>query len=166
MITWRYQYCQVCLVLFTLALYEVSPVNGGAYLPTVGPTPLRFEKPMAPAKAFSWIPVVKQPVNMVTTNPISLTYSNSTNNNSISTPVVIKANSSYPSLPENYSANSAPPTQSASNLLVVSPEMLVDYFKSNSDATNQTNVHVLAPVSFTPPPSALIPSSQAIYISQ
>jgi hypothetical protein len=50
-------------------------------------------------------------------------------------------------------------------LLVVTPEMLVDYFKPNNNATNAANIHVLAPVNFTPPASASMPSSQAIYRS-
>jgi hypothetical protein len=44
--------------------------------------------------------------------------------------------------------------------------MLVDYFKPGSDATNQTNVRVVAPVGFMPPPSVASPSSQASYRTQ
>ena len=51
----------------------------------------------------------------------------------------------------------------ASDLLVVTPEMLFDYFRSVPAGTNAANVMVLVPMDFTPafPPGA--PSSSATY---
>ncbi len=57
----------------------------------------------------------------------------------------------------------------ASNLLVVTPQMLVDYFKAKpaaGAASNTTSVAVFAPVGFTPPAPISLPTSQATYRSQ
>jgi hypothetical protein len=99
------------------------------------------------------------------TNSPSITSTIPVTNVVPSPPANEHASAPVPSPPENLSTNSAVQSQTAKNLLVVSPEMLVDYFKPNNSATNAANVHVLVPVNFTPPVSASIPSSQAIYIS-
>lgn len=53
--------------------------------------------------------------------------------------------------------------QSANELLVISPQMLIEYFRSAPGATNGAGVSALVPVQFTPAIPAAHPSSRAIY---
>ncbi|HUC84828.1 MAG TPA: hypothetical protein VL970_06525 [Candidatus Acidoferrales bacterium] len=155
------------IVLAGLLSLICRPVCGGTYLPLTGPPPLRFEVATIHAKAFSWVPSfsVKDAVSVGTNLPPEIS-AGLDKIAGTSPAIATKFNASVPSLPENLSTNSTAEMRPANDLLVVTPEMLVDYFKPGSDATNQTNVRVLAPVGFMPPPSATSPSSQAIYQSQ
>ena len=167
-----YEHCRVWVVLLA-SMVLMGPLAWGAgYLPLVGPPPLRFEKAADSPTIFSWTPAVLAPTAS-TPPPVSVEtnsqYVTSTlsANNVISPPASIEtASAPQKSPPDNLSTNSMVPTRPANDLLVVTPEMLVDYFKPNRDAANAANVHVLAPVNFTPPSSVSIPSSQASYISQ
>jgi hypothetical protein len=166
MITWLFKHCRACAILAAFAALMGPLAWGAAYLPLVGPPPLRFERATAGAKTISWTPPALAPQTVaVETNSPSITYSIPANN-VVQTPPEIKPVSvPVPLPPENLSTNSTDQTRSANDLLVVTPEMLVDYFKPNNNATNANDVRVLVPVNFTPPASASIPSSQAIYRS-
>jgi hypothetical protein len=155
------------VVLAVLLLLICLSASGGAYLPLIGTPPLRFEAAAVHARAFSWIsPVTVKPAAPAETNsPPEI--STASKILAAAIPLMdLKTNAPNPSLPENLSTNSTADTHSANDLLVVTPEMLVDYFKPGTDATNQTNVRVLAPVGFMPPPAVASPSSEAIYRSQ
>lgn len=53
---------------------------------------------------------------------------------------------------------------SANDLLVITPQMLIDYFKpAGGSTTNTTGVSVLGPVNFMPPAPSTPPSSRAVY---
>jgi hypothetical protein len=153
------------IVLAGLLPLVCQPAIGGTYLPLIGPPSLRFEVAKIHEKTFSWIRPFggKAAVGTNLPSEISPAFNKIAET---SLPIDTKTNASIPSLPENLSTNLTAETRPANDLLVVTPEMLVDYFKPGGDATNQTNVRVLAPVGFTPPPSAASPSSQAIYQSQ
>ena len=61
------------------------------------------------------------------------------------------------------------PEAPASNLLVVTPQMLAEYFRVNpvvGTSSNAPSPAVLVPVGFTPPTPIGLPSSQATYRSQ
>ena len=171
MIAGLYSHCRGYYCLVALALLTPLPMVGGSYLPLVGPPPLRFELARNHGEHISWNPPVKPlPPVAVETNPPPVT-SSSPNENIVAVPLatpVITAPSTIHTLvgTENLSTNSVIQTRSANDLLVVTPEMLVDYFKPNNNMTNAANVRVIAPVNFAPPASASIPSSQAIYKSQ
>jgi len=155
------------IVLAGLLSLICRSVNAGAYLPLIGTPPLRFEAVAAHARTFSWVPPVpvKPAASAKTNSPPEM----STVSKIIAAAIPLtdaKTNAPIPSLPENLSTNSTVETHSANDMLVVTPEMLVDYFKPGTDATNQTNVRVLAPVGFMPPPAVASPSSEAIYRSQ
>jgi len=155
--------------LWTLAvgLSSCLPASGGAYLPMIGPAPLRFETATVHAKVISWIsPTADKPaVTAEMNSPPEIPAGPAKTDGAI--PLTnMKTDAAVPALPENLSTNSPAEAHSANDLLVVTPEMLVDYFKPESAETNQTNVRVLAPVGFMPPSSAASPSSQAIYRSQ
>ena len=161
-----FKHCRVCIILVALAALTEPPARGAAYLPLVGPPPMRFEKASDGPRKISWTPpaLIPPPV-VVEPNLPSVTATIPANNVVSPHPVIEPANTPVSLPPENLSTNSAVQTRSANELLVVTPEMLVDYFKPNHNATNAANVRVLAPVNFTPPASASMPSSQAIYIS-
>ena len=166
-----FEHWRIWIVLLASMALMGPLALGAGYLPLVGPPPLRFEK-VAEPRIFSWAPAVLVPVAStpppvaVETNfqPVTSTVPA---NNVISSPAPIEPASVPPrSPPENLSTNSMVQSRPANDLLVVTPEMLVDYFKPNRDAAKVADVHVLAPVNFTPPASVSNPSSQAIYISQ
>jgi hypothetical protein len=164
--TGLFEHRRVCIILVALAALTEPPVRGAAYLPLVGPPPMRFEKAMAVSKEVSWTPpALFPPAVAVDTNLLSANSAIPVNNVVLPHPVIEPANTPVPLPPENSSTNSAVQTRSANELLMVTPEMLVDYFKPNNNATNAANVHVLVPVNFTPPASASISSSQASYRS-
>jgi hypothetical protein len=158
--------CRACMILVALAALTETPTRGAAYLPLVGPPPMRFEKATGGSKTISWAPPALIPPAVVVEPTLpSVTTTIPVNNVVSPHPVIEPANTPVPLPPENLSTNSAVQTRSANELLVVTPEMLVDYFKPNNNSTNAANVHVLVPVNFTPPASALMPSSQANYRS-
>jgi hypothetical protein len=169
MMTRLFGRCRGHLCLVTLALLTALPVDGGAYLPLVGPPPLRFEKAMSHAKTISWVPpVLTPPPIAVETNPIPVSINSSMPIENVVTPppATPAITASAPPMPENLPAIPTVQPRPANDLLVVSPDMLVDYFRPNNHVKNAADVHVLAPVNFTPPPSVSMPSSQAIYNSQ
>jgi hypothetical protein len=165
--TWLFKRCRACVILIALASLTELPARDAAYLPLIGPPPLRFEKATGGSKNISWIPpALTPPAVAVEIKLPSVTSTTPANNVVPPSPANGSANAPVPLPPENLSTNPAVQTRPANNLLVVTPEMLVDFFRPNNDGTNAANVRVLAPVIFTPPASASIPSSQAIYTSQ
>ena len=159
-----FEHCRACVILVALAALTELPTRGAAYLRRVGPPPMRFEKATDGSRKISWTPpALIPPAAAIETNLPSVTSTTPVNNVVSPHPLIEPAKTPDPLPPENSSSNSAVQTRSANEMLVVTPEMLVDYFKPNNNATNAANVHVLVPVNFTPPASASMPSSQAIY---
>lgn len=135
-----------------------------AYLPTTGPTPLRFEvalvKPAAPALAAAEPSPAEKPEEI--------------------TPAVAGPSPANPPADIHYSAGEAvPPTDApaesesaypspshplAEHPLIVTPQMLAEYFKPVG-GTNAPGVSVVlpVPVSFTPPTDQPQPRSRATY---
>jgi hypothetical protein len=166
MITWLFKHCRACVILAAFAALMGPLARGAAYLSLVGPPPMRFEKAAVGAKTIFWTPPALASKTVAVETYSSSITSSIPANNVVRTPPEIKPISvPIPLPPENLSTNSTDQTKSANDLLVVTPEMLVDYFKPNNNATNANDVRVLVPVNFTPPASASIPSSQAIYRS-
>ena len=161
---WLHRPGVVLMVMLSMICPQVS---GEAYLPVVGPVPLRFETAAVHVRTFSWIPpVAVKPAAPAQTNPPPKFVAIPDKIARAVPLLTAKTNETIPPLPENLSTNSTVETHSANDLLVVTPEMLVDYFKPGTVATNQTPVRALAPVGFMPPPSVASPSSEAIYRSQ
>ena len=159
-----FEHCPACVILVALAALTELPTRGAAYLRVVGPPPMRFEKATDGPKKTSWTPPTLIPPAVVVGPTLpSVTPTIPVNNVVLPQPVIEPAKTPVPLPTENLSTNSTVQTRSANEMLMVTPEMLVDYFKPNNNATNAANVHVLVPVNFTPPASASMPSSQAIY---
>ena len=162
--TGLFEHCWACLILVALAVLTEPLTRGAAYLPLVGPPPMRFEKATESPKNIAWTPPASiPPPIIVEPTPPSVTTTIPDNNTVSPPPVIEPANTAVPVQPDNSFTNSVVQARSANEMLVVTPEMLVDYFKPNNNATNAANVRVLVPVNFTPPASASMPSSQAIY---
>ena len=164
--TGLFKRCRACAILIALASLTELPARDAAYLPLIGPPPLRFEKATDGSKKIMWIPpALVQPAVTIETNLPPVTSTMPINNIGPPPPAIGPANAPVSLSQENSSTKSTEQTKSANDLLEITPEMLVDYFKPNNYATNAANVRVLAPVNFTPPASASMPSSQAIYRS-
>jgi len=167
-------------------LVILSTIHAGAllasdfYLPRIGPAPLRFAMVSAKSKTYVW------PVPLIPTNSVnnasavnSLPDSNAATNSAItlSSPAIPQTNN-IPTLASSEMSVSSPfgPTQppvgadgnplSASNLLIVTPQMLADYFKATLTGTDKLSTNAArADIPFNPPtPKPL--SSEAIYRTQ
>jgi len=160
-----FEHCQACIILVALAALTELPTRGAAYLTVVGPPPMRFEKATDGSKQISWTPPALISPVAIETNLPSVTPTIPVNNAVSPHPVIQPANTRVALPGENLATNSVVQTGAANEMLPVTPEMLVDYFKPNNNATNTANVRVLVPVNFTPPASVSMPSSQAIYRS-
>jgi Predicted membrane protein len=56
-----------------------------------------------------------------------------------------------------------PEPPAANEMLVISPQMILEFLRAGSHSTNGTGVSTLVPVSFTPPTPAPAQSSRAVY---
>ena len=176
---------RVCSFLaIAVALTGVAAEKPRAgYLPRVGPAPLRFEAPRVPALSISKLPPLPKqdtqalPTHVPPPKPEGNPDSNKTG--STATPPMTSpdgANSEddpYSLLPaQNVPTHWTGGTPSANDLLAVSPQMLIDYFKPMSNWTNG-GAHMLFPVNlgaglaapnFTPAiPAPILPPSSATY---
>lgn len=166
------------------------------YLPSTGPVPLRFEMEKPPSKPLVWPALIlDEPSPAVTTNEppsdaasVPMPAVAETNAAPVPAaaevaPVTPAPDSAVALLDRLYGGDGAnphaiPAPQSppepgseapASNLLVVTPQMLVEYFKAGSavgTSSNAPSTGVFAPVGFTPPAPVGLPSSQATYRTQ
>ncbi|HLP76618.1 MAG TPA: hypothetical protein VK327_06810 [Candidatus Paceibacterota bacterium] len=161
------------IALATGGAVMVHATSSG-YLAKVGPTPLRFKPPPVrkrlEAKPLSANP---HPESSVPTAPES-------NADSLINWPWLSPESSQPQdslfgstspasklpQPAGQPAEASSHRPSANELLVITPQMLIDYFKPMAGATNGAGVSVLLPVNFTPPTPSAAPSSQAIYKTQ
>jgi len=165
-----------CAILLLFLEWDGSrPVSGIGYLPRVGPPTLRITvRPLLP-KPFAAVvvpPLITPPPadskaeTMAKIPPATNSVANeSTTETSSSGPLAsLLPTSVKPNEARSDSASSAATVGAANDLLVVTPQMLIEYFRVPPGATNGPGVGVYLPVGFTPPlaPSA---SSQAIYRS-
>jgi hypothetical protein len=151
------------------------------YLARLGPPPLRFAAAPLKPKDFAW-PLAPGPARALT-NSMELAGDTATNSSNVlpnatgpatssngapGTEVTVTASPSStfptPSISIGFDGNPL----SASNLLVVTPQMLADYFKANYDGTYRptTNGFNGIEVPFYPPTPKAAPSSEAIYRTQ
>jgi hypothetical protein len=138
------------------------------YLSRTGPVPLRFtvEKPTSPPIELPPLAMEDPaPAPTVETNTVAEAPTSPDTNQPEPDPATLAQPAPEqvgPPAPEV--AASAP----ASDMLVVTPQMLVEYFKPGSASTNAANMPVYVPVGFTPPTAVIAnrPSSQATYRTQ
>lgn len=161
------------IIAIPLAGLVAMNANGGGYLSIVGPAPLRFETVAAYMRSFPMPALAmdnSRPAMSAVDTSLSLTNStpplqtgstSATTNNAAAT--ILSAQSQEPlAVPqEAFDAMfSDSPTAVAP---VVTPQMLVEYFRPTPGTTNGVGITVVVPgdVGFTPPGTR--PSSQAIY---
>ena len=156
-----------------LSLVLVSSVQAGnAYLPVTGPTPLRIEVAMTRPVDFSSYgkvteshaktdvssPAAEPAVDSKT--PLNAMVSVTESNGSVPA-VAVPGNSGE----ETPSESALPPIlRPADNLLVITPQMLTEFFKPFPNGTNGgVSVYVPVQIGFTPPTEKNPPSSRATY---
>jgi hypothetical protein len=165
-------------ILFLATAPVAAPLGSDFYLPRVGPAPLRFALTSADSRDFAWpIPLIRaQSITNSTaatndnpsigatnsTSSVSNVAASQTNNAQlVSSPETsFSSQTSMPQIPDGANGNPL----SASNLLVITPQMLADYFKANLTGTDRllTNRVSGADIPFNPP-TPKPPSSEAIY---
>ena len=167
-----------------------SLASSPGYLSIVGPTPLRFQTdrntpqrqlPPLEMQNSTDSDVITFPTNIA--NPESITYTAASHTNAPTqynfwpfptwywpTPDWSNSPSSGGSVPppptEPAPTNTVYSPHTASDLLVVTPQMLVDYFKQTQSTTNDVEPAARAPVEFTPANPAPMPGSSARLNSQ
>lgn len=157
---------KLTVLAVALGLYALQIRSESVYLERVGPPPLRFAIVAAATPATFAVPLAMtdDPTNTVASSEAQ---TNSVRTNSLALqdhPVPAQTNGNAGPLQsdlQNELPAPTPTTASASDLLVVSPQMLTELFKPGPGATNSDNALVLPAVGFTPPGAR--PSSQATY---
>jgi hypothetical protein len=166
------------ILTFLLATISLPCLQSSEfYLANVGPAPLRFASP--PSKGYVW-PIGLNPLPSATNSAAAVTDSVPVTSTNLvltsSSPPAQTNNSAIPS-PQTLASGSPtlwqiqPGTDgnllSASNLLVLTPQMLADYFKANLDSLTRsaTNGPAGPDLPFNPP-TPKPPSSEAIYRTQ
>jgi hypothetical protein len=154
----------VAAMLILCAAQETRGMN--AYLKQTGPCPLRFS-------LFNFVPAsFALPKSLVERQaPTNTAQVATVTNTSTGTNAVASTLPPVPAPPTNPSVqtaidtqNSSVPKPPASDLLVVSPQMLTEFFKPVANETNSPgDASVPLPVGFTPPSAP--PSSRATYNS-
>jgi hypothetical protein len=164
--------------LVTAGIFKSAQAWGRDYLPCVGPVSLRFAKAPAPLNTNDFQPIApvktehspakpseKNPSPAVASSSNSLK-SEAANSANVTTnwqaifnvpPMELRsmnqgeANHFVASSMNPESAKMAGANGSANDLLNISPDMLIHYFKADDFSTNQANASVYAPVEFIPP---------------
>ncbi len=187
--------CLFCGVVFLVAagIFKDIPASGRDYLPQVGPVPLRFSKIQLVSQssdykivvstnaAFSPVESAEKSSPASASNSLSAAASQANNTlesdtNWLSSFVMpnmgllplnpARTNRFVVSASNPVPAKMTGTTPSANDLLTISPDMLVNYFKHTGIQTNQADVSVFVPLEFIPPTATSSGSSQAVYQSQ
>ena len=143
-----------------------------AYLPVTGPPPLRFE--VAMTRTFDFSTVGKNAVPPPKTEAVSVLMepAHGSTNAAATVVSITESNGSVlsvalPNTAPEESVVPEPPVapHPADNLLVITPQMLAEYFKPFPGATNAAGVSVFLPVQigFTPPTDKAPVASRATY---
>ena len=148
-------------IRFTALLLGIETAAAG-YLSSVGPSALRFQQPRTSKTAMAVLP----PLPAVITNSASAAMpqtatlapaipqqeSNRSTNNSIT--VQSSPSPALPLLPE-----------AATNDVLVTPQMLLQFFTQKSGHSSGGETSVVLPMNFVPPQTTYRPSSTASYES-
>lgn len=160
-----------------LTILPGSRAAWSVYLPTVGPSPLRFQAPARVSSGFS-LALVRMPDSAPAGPPLtSPAPANSPAPSSDNSPVVTDSNapisgfSGWPPDETNAEAGgvgSGPPVQisptvPASLPIPLTPQMLLPYFQPVNLGTNGGTGTAVIPLVFTPPVPVVPPPSRATY---
>ncbi|HWD93814.1 MAG TPA: hypothetical protein VG938_15850 [Verrucomicrobiae bacterium] len=158
------------VIALLLACTAAQTRGDGVYLRKIGPSPLRFS--LATASFSFALPQMLREQSAVTNSPEAEVANPSDTNVVASQLPLPSATNNVPDLTNPNLPKNPLPGASASDLLVVSPQMLTEFFKPGTNGTNSPGATAVpaptapvAPIGFTPP-LVMPPSSQAIYKSQ
>ena len=156
------------LAAVLLALYAAQETRGFTpYLKQTGPSPLRFSLVAAAPSSFVLPAELVEPKKPTNTTEIAVSPMNSAQTNAIPTaPTSTPATNAQPAASSTEMPVKPAANQPASDLLVVSPQMLTEFFRPAAEGTNAVNPAVVpvttpVPVGFTPP--LVKPPSRATY---
>jgi hypothetical protein len=160
---------KVAVVLGILALMARTAFarhDGEGYLPVTGPSPMRIQVALRAQYTFPTHKIAKAdeanaPTGIVTnevpTLPVTATET-STNSEPTTLPVMTIGDTA-PQIP-------VASATAAAEMLLVTPQMLAEFFKPGPGGTNGTSVFVPVQFNFAPPMQKSPASSQAIYKNQ
>ena len=158
---------KIATIVAMLALNAAQETRGNSpYLKQIGPPPLRFSLAMANLAYLAFPESLKEK-----SAPTDITEVAANKSDTIATNAIPQPNPSLSSSTNNLISPSLPVSQqnptispAASDMLVVSPQMLTEYFKPGPDGTNSATTVILpVAVGFTPPSAK--PTSRATYNS-
>ena len=162
----KYRRFTVVAVMFlTFAAQENRGFS--AYLKQIGPSPLRFSLATAVPLSFTLPQALVEPKKPTNTTEIAVSTAVSAPTNTVSAvPISTPATNSEPTVLSAEMPPNPAPNPSASEMLVVSPQMLTEFFKPAAEGTNSQSTVVVpvttpVPVGFTPP--LVKPPSRATY---
>jgi hypothetical protein len=162
----KYRKFKVAALL--LALYAAQETRGFTpYLKQTGPSPLRFSLGTAVPASFVLPAALVEPPKPTNTTDIAVSPVTSPQTNSIATaPTSTPTTNAQPSVSNTELPAKPTPGPSASELLVVSPQMLTEFFRPAAEGTNAASTVIVpvttpVPVGFTPP--SVKPASRATY---
>jgi len=162
------KYRKFTVAVVTLMLLAAQENRGfSAYLKQTGPSALRFSIATAVPMSFALPAALVEPQKHTNATEIVTAATTSAQTNA---PAEVLTSSPATNAQPAFSGPEAPgkpaPTTPASEMLVVSPQMLTEFFKPVADGTNSANTVIVpvttpVPVGFTPP--LVKPSSRATY---
>jgi hypothetical protein len=162
----RYRKFMVAAVL--LALYATQETRGFTpYLTQTGPSPLRFSLTAAFPASNVLPAALVEPPKLTNATETAVSPAISSQTNAVATvPASTPATNAQPTILGTESPTKPTPPPAASELLVVSPQMLTEFFKPVAEGTNSASAVVVpvttpVPVGFNPP--LVKPSSRATY---
>ena len=162
----KYRKFTVAVATLMLLLAQENRVFS-AYLKQTGPAPLRFSMASAVPTTFVLPIALVEPQKPANTTEIATAAATSAQTNA---PAEVLTSSPATNAQPAFSGPEAPgkpaPTTPASEMLVVSPQMLTEFFKPVAAGTNSANAVIVpvttpVPVGFTPP--LVKPPSRATY---
>ena len=151
----KYRRFTVAAVMF--GLFAAQENRGfSAYLKETGPSPLRFSVAPAVPASFMLPTALVEPQKPTNTTEIAVSATNSGQTNAMTAVPASTPATSSPAVSSTDSAAKPVPVPSASELLVVSPQMLTEFFRPVAEGTNSASPVVVPvmtplPVGFNPP---------------
>lgn len=136
------------------------PVAGvAAYLPMIGPAPLRFQAPPHPPMAAP-VPLVQDPIPEPEPDSTAAASPAATN----PPPAQLEAVVIVAKSPDPADATNAPPAVlGPTDASLITPQMMMHFFQRKFGDTNGPNTDVVLPFVFTPPVPLSRPASKATF---
>ncbi|MEY2411154.1 MAG: hypothetical protein QOF48_3824 [Verrucomicrobiota bacterium] len=152
------------IVLLALFGWKILPVCG-AYLPIIGPSPLRFQPLPAAGFAVSATPAtVASPLTPPPDDSSPPANDATGSTNDVSSPVTTVVKSpGVPGAETNIIESLFPRMQPASGNELVTPQTLLQFFHQRFGDTNDLGTDVIVPMMFVPPQPAPRVSSKAVF---